>query len=388
MVAPAAAAPRVVAVRPTTASSSSSGGDLESHHGVQAPSGAAVVGSVHEARLAVRRLLAAEPSRSVEVQLLPGVHHVGSSPLVLGPLDGAVDGGSVTWKSADEANPASFVSAHLLTRCSPGRYTPRCSGLLTPVCCNQGAPIRVTGWKPHATLKGAFSAPLPAANVTKGSALRQLWVGGARAERPRVHGTGLQQGDNKMGRCLNLTNATNTDMYPEGSQYDFTHEKAVDPSKWPNPQDVEFLYTGCDAINCWVEPRCTVQEVNGNLVSLQQGDNHSCYHRLYHWDHCLNWNNGNDGPGKKPRNPTTIENVATNFTQPGQFYYDRAAATISYIPRPGETADTLESTATTATQQELLVVEGTQNVKWENVLFEYATWLGKKPAVFFVHFQY
>lgn len=233
----------------------------------------------------------------------------------------------------------------------------------------------MTGWKPHATLKNAYTAPLPP-NISKGSALRQLWVNGLRADRPRVYGTGTQQGDNKMGRCLNLTNATNTKMYPEGSQYDFSFEKNVDPSKWPNPQDVEFLYTGCDAINCWVEPRCTVQEVSGNLVSLQQHDNHSCYHRLYHWDHCLNWNDGHDGQGKKPRNPTTIENVATNFSYPGQFYYDRAAATISYVARPGESLHTLETTSTTAVVQELLVVNGTQNLRWEGVSFEYATWLG------------
>ena len=151
-----------------------------------------------------------------------------------------------------------------------------------------------------------------------------------------------------------------------------------------------------------------MQSVKGKLVSLQQGDNHSCYHRLYHWDHCLNWNDGHDGVGKKPRasdryrgvisrslvslsqrlltwsrnldcmagNPTTIENVLSNFTQPGQFYYDRAAATISYIPRPGETVDILEDTATTATQQELLLINGSSNVQWENVRFEFATWLG------------
>eukprot|EP01043_Picozoa_sp_COSAG02_P127553 COSAG02_NODE_64932_length_259_cov_0.650000_1_plen_79_part_01 len=76
---------------------------------------------------------------------------------------------------------------------------------------SQGAPIRVTGWKPHTSLKGAYTAPLPP-NISTGSALRQLWVNGIRADRPRVYGTGIQQGDNKMGKCLNLTNATNTKM--------------------------------------------------------------------------------------------------------------------------------------------------------------------------------
>lgn len=36
----------------------------------------------------------------------------------------------------------------------------------------------------------------------------------------------------------------------------------------------------------------------------------------------------------------------------------------------------LEATATTATTQELLVINHTQNVRWVGVRFEYATWLG------------
>lgn len=75
-------------------------------------------------------------------------------------------------------------------------------------------------------------------------------------------------------------------------------------------------------------------------------------------------------------NPTSIENVEANFSYPGQFYYDRAGGIISYMPRDGETAATLEATATTAVVEELLVVKGTKNMHWEDVSFEYATWLG------------
>ena len=77
------------------------------------------------------------------------------------------------------------------------------------------------------------------------------------------------------------------------------------------------------------------------------------------------------------RNPTSIENVGLNKTDntPGHWYYDRKAATISYIPRAGETAATLEATATTATQQELVSLTGTKNVKWEGVHFAYGSWL-------------
>ena len=71
-------------------------------------------------------------------------------------------------------------------------------------------------------------------------------------------------------------------------------------------------------------------------------------------------------------NPTTIENVESNFSYPGQFYYDRAGGVISYIPRSGETASDLEATATTAVVEELLVVKDVKNMKWEDVSFEYA----------------
>ena len=159
-----------------------------------------------------------------------------------------------------------------------------------------------------------MQAPLPA-NVSKGSALRQLWVGGLRAQRTRVYGHGRQQGDNRMGYCHNLTNSTPTALYPAGSAYDFSFENATDTASWANPADVEFVFTSCDAINCWIEPRCTVESVDGKIVKLQQGDNSSCFHRLYYYAQCFN--NG-QGAGRsltckgsqcRGRNPTSIENV-------------------------------------------------------------------------------
>ena len=118
-----------------------------------------------------------------------------------------------------------------------------------------------------------------------------------------------------MGYCHNLTNSTPTALYPAGSAYDFSFENATDPASWANPADVEFVFTSCDAINCWIEPRCTVESVDGKIVKLQQGDNSSCFHRLYYYAQCFN--NG-QGAGRsltckgsqcRGRNPTSIENV-------------------------------------------------------------------------------
>jgi hypothetical protein len=335
--------------------------------------------SVHAAAAVVRKLLQQSPGTSVTVQLLPGLHHVGQQPIALGELDGGVAGGWVVWRSLYPDLPATV-----------------------------GAPIRVTGWKEHPTIKGALVAPLPP-NVTKGSALRQFWVNGERALRTKLHGHGRQQGDNKNGYCHNLTNSTPTSLYPAGSAYDFSFENATDPSTWTNPSDVEFVFTSCDAINCWIEPRCTVESVEGKVVKLKQADNSSCFHRLYYYAQCFT--NGK-GPGRsltckgsqcRGRNPTSIENVNSSQplcamfefrpslcsnaldwllilsqiglnasgNTPGHWYYDRKAATISYVPRPGETAATLEASATTATQQHLVTLTSTNNIKWEGVQFAY-----------------
>ena len=66
---------------------------------------------------------------------------------------------------------------------------------------------------------------------------------------------------------------------------------------------------------------------------------------------------------------------------------DRAAGSIGYIPRPGETTATLEATAVTATEEMLLIVNGSRNLRWEGVGFEYATWLGASGPQGFVDTQ-
>ena len=234
--------------------------------------------TVHAAAAHVRQLLDLSPGVDIDVQLLPGLHHVGDGPLSLGPADGGRGNATVTWRSfGGPAAPATI-----------------------------GAPVRVTGWKAHPKVKGAFSAPLPS-NITKGSSLRQFWVNGLRAERPKIYGHGRQPGDNRNGHCLNLTNITRTPMYPEGSQFDFNGENATDPSTWENPGDVEFVYTSCDAINCWIEPRCTVESVEGSKVSLKQSSgNSSCFHRLYYYSQCFNNGKGPGRTGKRGKKEHTM----------------------------------------------------------------------------------
>jgi len=148
------------------------------------------------------------------------------------------------------------------------------------------------------------------------------------------------------------------------------------------------LSRSCAGFNCWVEPRCGVVSVKGKVVSLSgaaggPGMNASCYHRLYYYG--IGW--GGKPTGKAPKPPTSIENLRSNFSHAGEFYYDRAAATIEYIFRAGETLATLEATATTATKQDILIVNNTHDVAWRDVKFEYATWLGSSGPKGFVDTQ-
>ena len=125
--------------------------------------------TVHEAAARVRALVRDRAGGNITVVLLPGTHHVGAGPLTLGPEDGgnAEHNQWVTWVgSSDAANPSII-----------------------------GAPVKITGWGPHPTNKKALVAPVPAAQ--RGTALRQFWVNGKRAERPVIYGHGRQPGDNR-----------------------------------------------------------------------------------------------------------------------------------------------------------------------------------------------
>jgi hypothetical protein len=294
------------------------------------------------------------PQQQVIVELLPGVHNVGTKPLVLGSADAGPSADMpVVWRSSDPANPAVVA-----------------------------APIHIQGWKQHATIKNALVASLPSNLTATGIALRHFWVSGRRASRPTVFACGPQQYSHNGSRScndwvsspthnFNFSLVSNTSMFPMGSKYDVSAGGVPTPSTWKNPEDVEFVFSSCAAFNCWTEPRCTVGSVDGSKVSLKQTSNSSCYHRLYYYGQ--GW--GGKPEGAPPKNPTSIENLfdPANFSAPGTFYHDKANGTILYVPRTGETAATLDATAITTITEQLVIANHTHNLRWENVQFQYAT---------------
>src|SRR5205814_7553368 len=84
---------------------------------------------------------------------------------------------------------------------------------------------------------------------------------------------------------------------------------------------------------------------------------------------------GNPGPdpGGAGIPPGFVENAFELLDSPGEWYLDRSAHRICYIPRAGETMAT--ATVTAPALETLISGQGVQNVAFEGLQFSYATWL-------------
>lgn len=309
---------------------------------------AVVVSTVHAARDAVRRLLGDNPGKDIVIKLAPGRHNIGRNPLELG-ADDSPAGATVTWTSLDPSSPATISAA-----------------------------LPVTGWKTDAARPGVFAAPIPP-TVSRTSALRHLWVGGKRAFKPRYYPpTG------SVGVVENSSVLFGTDL-PYGGYYFNT--TALDPMSFRNPTNIEFIYTGRAGArpapptgyadghelgvqsgeDPWTEMRCTVASVSNRSVALRQ----ACWNAL---PFAGAEDTSSYGRSVRHQPPAYLENVETNFTEPGEWYLDSAAKEILYRPRAEETLADVEKSAITSINSTLLIMRGARMHRWVGVSFEYAVW--------------
>lgn len=218
--------------------------------------------------------------------------------------------------------------------------------------------VRIAEWKLEDAKKNLWVANAPAS--LKNS--RQLYVNGVRASRTR----------GRVPVALTMT----TDGYV-GSDDTLAH--------WKNPSDIEFVYTGGNSIwnehseglGSWTEPRCDVASISGTKITMQQ----PC------------WNNSTQramlpsgartanlvGPKSVGKEPEYIENAFELLGTPGEWYFDRSARKIYYVPRPGEDLRTADVEMPVI--QSLVLGNGTatapiHNITFKGIEFAYATWLG------------
>ena len=218
--------------------------------------------------------------------------------------------------------------------------------------------VRIQGWREVDSARHLWSATVPD-SVTNS---RQLYVNGVRASRTR-------------GRVPVALSET-----PAG----YTAADATMAS-WKNPSDIEFVYTGGNSIwsehseglGSWTEPRCPIASMQGTTIAMAQPcwDNSTRRVMLPNGARTANL----VGPMSVGKRPEYVENAYELLGTPGQWYFDRPAHTLYYVPRAGE--DLKSGDVEMPVLQALIEGSGTAdapiaNLTFSGLQFSYATWLG------------
>ena len=176
--------------------------------------------------------------------------------------------------------------------------------------------VEVTGW-------AVTQLPNPGGAVTAwvcdvaalldrlpGRHFRSLFVDGVRAERTRVpeEGYWTSRGAPDAPAEFELFAGSDRVILPPG---------CFDPA-WRNPTDIELR-----VLHLWVDERMPVRSYDAES------------HVLTSTHRSVMMLSGKDSGWNRER--LFVENVFEALRRPGQFYLDRAAATLYYVPRPGQT---------------------------------------------------
>lgn len=191
----------------------------------------------------------------------------------------------------------------------------------------------VVGWNPDE--KGRWKAPAPIDDF------RQLYVNGARATRAR--------GEAPAGLELIGEDGYKTTV--------------VDMTDWKNPSDLEFCY-----LTIWAHTRCKVQSIKREggrtIITMLQP----------HFTHAKT------KEGVRVIHPDSmyIENSLELLDEPGEWYLDRSAKTVYYMPRQGE--DMTKAEAIVPAVEKLVELCGTleqpvHNIRFEGITFQHGSWL-------------
>ena len=190
---------------------------------------------------------------------------------------------------------------------------------------------RITGWQVGPG--GRWKAPATVDNF------RQLYVNGVRANRARG-------GPLPGAKLVGADGYTTTD---------------VQMATWGNPSDIELCYHVV-----WTHSRCKVKGIT------RQGD-HAVLTMLQPY-----FMLARNKEGVRVKLPSYVENALELLDEPGEWYLDRTARTVHYIPRRGEDMKTAQVVAPAL--EKLLELRGTldrpvHHIRFEGITFAEATWL-------------
>ncbi|MFJ9894439.1 fibronectin type III domain-containing protein [Streptomyces sp. NPDC091280] len=219
---------------------------------------------------------------------------------------------------------------------------------------------QVTGWRRVPGRPGLWSAPAPQGLTDT----RQLYVDGVRAQRAR--------------------GAVPVQLTQTATGYTASSDTLA---HWKHPSDAEFVYTSGEALwnierdglGQWTEPRCRIAAAQGTTITMVQPcwDNSN---KRVEFPDIPGRTVGMVGPGKLTDGgrATYIENAYELLDQPGEWYLDRTAHTVYYLPREGERLAHADVEA--AAGEKLVEGRGTaaapvHDIAFRGLRFSYATWL-------------
>lgn len=211
----------------------------------------------------------------------------------------------------------------------------------------------VAGWQ--ADRNGRWKTPAPVDDF------RQLYVGGVRAIRAR---SGVIGTDADPSRWEYLQDPSRGGGLPEGSgllDNEGYRTPAAAMANWRNQGDIEFCYT-VD----WTHTRCRVESIT------REGDQAVVKMLQPYFLHART------KEGVQAAMPAYIENAFELLDEPGEWYLDRPAGMVYYMPRPGEDMTKVEVIAPVV--ETLVAVRGTldkpaEHLRFEGITFQHGGWL-------------
>ncbi len=224
-----------------------------------------------------------------------------------------------------------------------------------PAIVSGGIPI--AGWELADRARNIWTAKAPATLTNA----RQIYVDGVRATRTR----------GRVPAPITMT----------ATGYAINAPAVTMPR---NPSDLEFVYTGgntiwsehSEGLGPWTEARCPVASISGLNITMAQPcwDNSTKRIMLESGQRTANL----VGPASIGKQPSYVENAYELIGTPGQFYFDRPAHTIYYVPRLGEnlrTADVEASLVVTLVSGVGTAAAPVHDITFTGIQFSYAAWL-------------
>lgn len=198
----------------------------------------------------------------------------------------------------------------------------------------------ITGWSVHDAKQHIWQAPAVGLNT------RQLYVNCSRAQR-------AHKGSGFDGPCTLTENGYTISAADAGMQH------------WRNQNDIEFVWNGAQGAGAnWMVRRCGVDGITATAVTMKQPV----------WKHYIG--EGVLWGGVVKCGPTDIENAYALLDEPGEWYLDRPAGMLYYIPRAGE--DLRTATVVAPAPEVLVAGIGTldnpiQHLQFRGITFAHTT---------------